>query len=223
MLDPIRKSTGGFFQRITASARLTPTWWIPGSARASIANAAGRLVPLPFLVVLCFSWFAASPTAASEQTAGNSPVSASAEARALFAQGRAALDLFEYEDANEAFRRAQQLEPGFAMAYWGEAMTYDQILWRKEDIVAGRDALHRLGASPPERLAKAATATDKRLLEAIEMLFGDGNTETRHQKYADALARAEADWSGLRALFDSIFSVFHDADGKVIVEMAEFD
>jgi tetratricopeptide (TPR) repeat protein len=128
--------------------------------------------------------------AGSGQTARNHPVSASAEARALFAQGLAALHLFEYEDANDAFRRAQHLEPGFAMAYWGEAMTYDQILWRKEDIVAGRDALRRLGASPPERLAKAATATDKRLLEAIEILFGEGNTATRHQKYADAMARA---------------------------------
>src|SRR5918996_3844625 len=40
------------------------------------------------------------------------------EAQALFTQGLASLHLFEYEDANEAFRRAQAAAPGFAMAYW---------------------------------------------------------------------------------------------------------
>jgi septal ring factor EnvC (AmiA/AmiB activator) len=30
------------------------------------------------------------------------------------------------------------------MAYWGEALTYHQTLWRHEDLRAGRDALARL-------------------------------------------------------------------------------
>ena len=89
--------------------------------------------------------------AGSGQTAGN-PVSASAQARTVFAQGLAALHLFEYEDANDAFRRAQNADRALAMAFWGEAMTYDQILWRKEDPAAGRNALRRLGASRAARL-----------------------------------------------------------------------
>jgi tetratricopeptide (TPR) repeat protein len=118
-----------------------------------------------------------------------SPTTASVEARNSFAHGLAALHLFEYEDANEAFRRAQALDPALAMAYWGEAMTYNQTLWRREDVVAGRGVLRRLGASHAARMAKAGTSTEKALIEAIEILFGDGDAPTRHQKYAEAMGR----------------------------------
>jgi len=142
------------------------------------------------LFLLWFWWVAASPTAQGGQTPANVPASASAEARTALTQGLAALHLFEYEDASGAFRRAQTVDPGLAMAYWGEAMTYDQILWRKEDIAAGRDALRRLGTSRAARLARAGTPTEKSLLDAAEILFGEGDTATRHQKYADAMAGA---------------------------------
>ena len=60
--------------------------------------------------------------------------------------GLTALHNFEYEEANAAFLRAQQIDRGFAMAYWGEAMTYHQILWQNEDVAAGRRALLAAGA-----------------------------------------------------------------------------
>src|SRR5260370_16329501 len=69
------------------------------------------------------------------------PTSGSAEARPVFLRGVTALHLFEYEEANEAFREAQKIDPGFVMAYWGEAMTYHQTLWRHEDPVAARPTL----------------------------------------------------------------------------------
>src|SRR5437762_8434666 len=81
-------------------------------------------------------------------TASARAIAQSADARLSYERGVAALHLFEYEDANDAFRQAQAIDPGFAMAYWGEAMTYNQTLWRKEDIAAGRSALGRLGQSP---------------------------------------------------------------------------
>ena len=109
-----------------------------------------------------------------------------------FRRGMAALHLFEYEDANDAFRRAEQLDPRFAMAYWGEAMTYSQTLWRREDVVAARRALARLGPSPAARAAAARTETEKALLGAVEILFGDGNAAERHRRYADAMARVYA-------------------------------
>jgi tetratricopeptide (TPR) repeat protein len=114
------------------------------------------------------------------------------DARLFYARGLTALHLFEYEDANEAFLEAQRLDPGFAMAYWGEAMTYNQTLWRKEDIAAGRRALARLGQSPAARASKAGTATEKALIAGVEILFGDGDPATRHRRYADAMARAYA-------------------------------
>ena len=32
---------------------------------------------------------------------------------------------FEHDDAREAFVEAQKADPNFAMAYWGEAMTFN--------------------------------------------------------------------------------------------------
>src|ERR1700716_2647464 len=69
-------------------------------------------------------------------------------AEPIYRRGVAALHQFEYEDANEAFQQARRTDPRFAMAYWGEAMTYNQTLWRNEDVQAGRQALARLGATP---------------------------------------------------------------------------
>jgi tetratricopeptide (TPR) repeat protein len=117
---------------------------------------------------------------------GAPPQSAAAE---HFNRGLTALHTFEYEDANEAFRDAQAADPEFAMAYWGEAMTYEQTLWRKEDLARGRATLARLAASPAARLSKAATPTEKGFIEAIETLFGPGDAAARHQKYADAMRR----------------------------------
>jgi len=130
----------------------------------------------------CLLWWAASV-----RTIAQPP-----DVRLSYARGLTALHLFEYEDANDAFVRAQRIDPGFAMAYWGEAMTYYQTLWRKEDIAAARQVLARLAPSPSERVAKAATATDKGLIAAVDVLFGAGDATTRHRQYADAMGRLHA-------------------------------
>ncbi len=75
------------------------------------------------------------------------------------------------------------------MAYWGEAMTYNQTLWRNEDVAAGRQALARLGATPAARRARATSAREQGFLAAVEALFADGDAETRHRRYADEMAR----------------------------------
>src|SRR6516165_8345846 len=48
--------------------------------------------------------------------------SGAASAQPAFLRGLALLHNFQYEGAASAFRDAQQRDPGFAMAYWGEAM-----------------------------------------------------------------------------------------------------
>jgi len=112
-----------------------------------------------------------------------------AAAQPQFFHGLAALHLFEYEDANDAFRQAQRIDPNFAMAYWGEAMTYHHTLWRKENVGAAREVLARLGPSPAARAAKAGTSTERALIAAVEILFGEGDAATRHRRYAYAMAR----------------------------------
>jgi tetratricopeptide (TPR) repeat protein len=68
-------------------------------------------------------------------------------------------------------------------------MTYNQTLWRKEDVVQAREALARLAPSPAARAARARTPTEKGLLAAVDVLFGDGDAATRRQAYADAMGR----------------------------------
>src|SRR5438270_7646164 len=97
-------------------------------------------------------------------------VAAQSDARpdALMRQGLTALHYFEYEEANDAFRRAQAIDPGSVMACWGEAMTYHQTLWRNENLPAARRALARLGDTAAARAAKARTPKDRMLLMAAE-------------------------------------------------------
>ena len=119
----------------------------------------------------------------------------SPEAEARFQRALTSLHDFEYEEANEGFRQTQQLDPAFALAYWGEALTYYQTLWRQENVQAARQALVRLGSSPDARAAKAVTRRDKGLLSAVDVLFGAGDPSTRHRLYADAMARLHAEYS----------------------------
>src|SRR5712675_1720374 len=84
--------------------------------------------------------------------------SGAAAAQADFIQGLALLHDFEYEPAATAFRRAEVVDPGFAMAYWGEAMTFNHPVWMQQNISAARTALKRLGPDTGARLAKAQTA-----------------------------------------------------------------
>src|SRR6185312_14112347 len=62
-------------------------------------------------------------------------------AQPAFLRGLALLHNFEYDDAAAAFRDAQRRDPGFAMAYWGEAMTYNHGIWREQDSVKARALL----------------------------------------------------------------------------------
>ena len=52
-------------------------------------------------------------------------------------------------------RRASSI-PASCMAYWGEAMTYHQTLWRNENVDAARQALARLGPTPAARAREDA-------------------------------------------------------------------
>ena len=117
------------------------------------------------------------------------PTSARPEAQAHFLRGVAWLHSFGYEDAFEEFEKARTIDPESAMAVWGEAMTFSQPVWGTEDLVRGRLALSQLGTSRLSRLAKAPTAREKAYIDAVEILYGDGDKHTRDVAYADAMSR----------------------------------
>ena len=114
--------------------------------------------------------------------------SESKPAQVAFEQGMLWLHLFEYEHAADSFRDAQRLDPSFAMAYWGEAMTHTHALWNQDKPESARAALAKLGATPQARAAKAGTAREKAYLDAAEKLFGPGTLHERDTAFLQAMA-----------------------------------
>jgi tetratricopeptide (TPR) repeat protein len=117
------------------------------------------------------------------------PNSGSPSAQEPFLLGLAALHSFFYDEAAEAFAAAQRLDPGFALAYWGEALTYNHPIWQEVDLEAARGVLGRLGKTQEERSAKAATPKEKGYLAAAELLFGGGDKDERDRAYSQAMRR----------------------------------
>jgi len=117
------------------------------------------------------------------------PASGSAAATPHFLKGLLLLHSFEYADAGEEFRAAQKADPGFAMAYWGEAMTDNHPLWMQRDRDAGVRALERLAPTREARRAKAPTEREKMYLDAVEELWAEGDKAERDRAYADAMRR----------------------------------
>ncbi|HEX6463494.1 MAG TPA: hypothetical protein VFZ98_03530 [Vicinamibacterales bacterium] len=118
------------------------------------------------------------------------PTSGMAAAQSAFIRGVLLLHSFEYDDAIRSFREAERIDPDFAMAYWGEAMSFNQPLWFNENLDKARDTLRRLQAAAR---ARPVTARERGYLEAVERLFGAGDKDVRDRAYADrmrALARA---------------------------------
>ncbi len=117
------------------------------------------------------------------------PTSGSAEAQKRFLRGALLLHSFEFDDAAEEFREARKIEPGFAMACWGEAMTFNHPLWMEQDAESARKALDRLAPSSEARLAKAPTEREKMYLSAVETLYGKGDKAENDRAYAEAMRR----------------------------------
>lgn len=124
------------------------------------------------------------------------PNSGAPAAQADFLRGVAWLHSFGYEDAIDAFRAAQQKDPGFVLAYWGEAMCFNQPLWFFEELEKGRAALARLGTSPAARAAKAKTPREAMYLAAVEALYSGAGKAARDKAYADAMAALAAKFPG---------------------------
>ncbi|MFN0180829.1 MAG: hypothetical protein ACKVZ0_18660 [Gemmatimonadales bacterium] len=120
------------------------------------------------------------------------PNSGAPAAQPAFRRGMLYLHSFEYGSAATAFQEAQRVDPGFALAYWGEALTHTHPIWNEQDLAQARAVLARLGPTPEARLAKASTPREKAYLEAIERLYGAGGKEHRDTLFAEAMSRVAA-------------------------------
>ncbi len=144
------------------------------------------------LAVLMFSSVSAARAQRSDLGHISFQNSGSAAAQAAFVDGVRLMHSFEYEDAATAFRLAQQTDPGFALAFWGEALTYNHPIWMQQDRSAAIGALERLGATPDARRAQAGTEREKRYMDAVEILYGEGPKQERDDRYAGAMRRLHA-------------------------------
>src|SRR5467141_612316 len=149
-----------------------------------------KRAPMSLLCLLSFLFLLSSAPALAQQDFGEVAFANSGPpaAQADFLRGLAQLHNFEYDDAAEHFRKAQQIAHDFAMAFWGEAMTKNHAVWHEEDVTAGREILNRLAPTAEARLAKAPTEREKLYLGSVEVLFGEGAKEERDRRYESVLA-----------------------------------
>lgn len=130
-----------------------------------------------------------APAGAQELGTVNFPASGSPEAQPHFEAGLLLLHNFEYEDAAARFRRAREIDPDFAMAYWGEAQTFNHPIWMEQDREAALAVLAAFAPTPRERLARVPTPRERDWLETVEVLYGEGPKEERDFRYRDAMRR----------------------------------
>lgn len=117
------------------------------------------------------------------------PNSGAADAQRDFLRGVLLLYSFEYDAARTAFQAAEHEDPGFAMAYWGDALTYDETIWQEEDVAGARAVLARLAPTAAGRAAKAGTPRERDYLAAVEQLYGTGDKTQRDANYSAAMLK----------------------------------
>jgi hypothetical protein len=121
--------------------------------------------------------------------------SAAPPAQPKFLEGVKALHSFQFDEAAVAFREAKELDENFALAYWGEAMSYNHPLWAQQDREAAQRVLESLAPTLDGRLAKARLDKERALLTAIDKLYyGPEDKLARDRAYADFLAELYARW-----------------------------
>ncbi len=116
------------------------------------------------------------------------PTSASGEAQEHFLRGVAILHSFGWKQARTEFQLAQKADPDFAMAYWGESLTYNHPLIAEWDPDTPKEVLMKLGKTSAERIASAPTDREKGFIRAVDALFfGEGDTLERRTAYMHAM------------------------------------
>ncbi len=122
------------------------------------------------------------------------PTSAAPAAHAEFELGVLALHSFWYEEARDHFRKARELDPNFAMAYWGEAMTHDAPLQGPrgvQDSEAGQAILSRLDALQAQGKLQW-TAREQGFVDALRPLFRERGSPKGRRAFAAAMEQLAA-------------------------------
>jgi hypothetical protein len=118
------------------------------------------------------------------------PNSGAEAAQDAFETGVKLLHSFEFEDARDAFVAAQEIDPGFVMAIWGEAMARNYPIWANQERDEALEALSKL--TPLGE--RTATAREERYLDAVFTLYGEGDKPSRDIAYMNAMQKMYEDY-----------------------------
>ena len=112
-------------------------------------------------------------------------VAGSETANQLFIKGHLLMHSFEYDDAAELFRLAQQEDPSCVMAFWGEALTYNHPSGRSKTTKREKQRWRSLGIDHAKRIEKTSSELERDFLKAADILYGDGTKPERDKAYAE--------------------------------------
>jgi len=131
------------------------------------------LFPLLFSCLILFA--CQNKTAPEQAQLGHIELNVTGDQAALphFERGLLLLHNFEYEDARTHFQKAKKFDPDMAMAYWGEAMTYNHTLWASQYTDEAREVLNELDPSAEGRVAKASTDIERDFIRAVNILYSE--------------------------------------------------
>jgi len=122
------------------------------------------------------------------------PTSGAPAAQAEFELGVLALHSFWYEEARDHFRKARELDPAFAMAYWGEAMTHDAPLQGPrgvQDAKAGQAIFSQLDALQAQGKLQW-TAREQGFVDALRPLYRERGSPKGRRAFATAMEQLAA-------------------------------
>ena len=147
-------------------------------------------------------------------------VTGNAEAATQFEKGLLLLHSFEYQDARESFLKAQELDPKMAMAYWGEAMTYNHSLWREQDFEKATIALQNLDNF---NYKKTCSELELDFINAVKILYQlELEKKIRDENYAsfmEGLTEKYPDNHEVAAFYAlSLLGAVHDGRDDAIYE-----
>jgi len=155
--------------------------FIDNKIRVMAYNNFRAIILVPFILIFC-----TPPKNRTSSQLGDIHFTATGKKEAMpyFEKGLLLLHSFEYADAAEEFQKARAIDPSFAMAYWGEAMTYNHPLWRYQNFEKATTVLNALAPSAEERINKAKTEIEKDFIRSLAILYGKGSKAQRDKQYA---------------------------------------
>lgn len=136
-----------------------------------------------FILMLIIADHTSPPPFAADET-GVFGTTKNPRAKEDFDKALLLLHNFEYPDARDLFREARKKDPQFAMAYWGEAMTYNHPIWHNQDADRARQVIGRYNMIA-KTSEPALSPVDRDMMASLDILYGERSKEERDKEYAD--------------------------------------